>query len=55
MLVERQLERRAAMARGAEGDALRRTRRIGNAGEVRRHELADVDEEATGRACRRAG
>ena len=44
MLVERALERRAAMPRRAEGDALRRDRRVRDPGVVRGDELADVDE-----------
>ena len=44
LLVERAVERRTAMTRGAERDALRRHRRVGNVGEIRGAELRHVDQ-----------
>jgi hypothetical protein len=52
-LVERAVERVAAMARGAERHALRRLRRIGQVRVVRADELGDVDQRRA--RCRLAG
>ena len=60
-LVERIAERRAAMARGAEMDALRRLRRIRNAGKIGTDQvggsdqLGGIEELAGQRADARAG
>jgi hypothetical protein len=48
VFVERALERRAAMAGGAEGDALCRDGGIGMFGVVRDHESRDVNEHGRG-------
>ena len=42
--VERAVERRAAVPRGAEGDALSRDRRVGRVNVVSSHELAHIDQ-----------
>jgi hypothetical protein len=47
-LVERVVEGRAAMPRGAEGDPLRRDRRVGLAGKIRRHQPRYIDQHRWG-------